>query len=133
MLSISIQYLKIKTTIKGYKSSIMIPFLPILFANSSMVFSSNGLRVFNLTFQYPSSSSCLIRMSGFRFNQYHARGLSSFIALLISFVSYFTICNSLFSICQLYASFSALLFTLRRPCKTELFSVSPLACRLNAG
>ena len=38
-------------------------------------------------------------------NQYHALGLASFIAFLISFVSYFKICNSLFSICQLYASF----------------------------
>ena len=44
----------------------MIPFLPVLFANSSMVFSPNGLRVLNLTFQYPSSSSSLIRISGLR-------------------------------------------------------------------
>ena len=58
-------------------------------------------------------------------NQYHALGLSSFIAPLISFVSYFKNCNSLFSICHL-------LFTLRRLCKTGIFSVSLLACRLNA-
>ena len=62
----------------------------------------------------------------------YTRRLSSFIALLISFVSYFKICDSLFSICQLYASFSSFLFTLRRQCKTGIFSVSPLACRLNA-
>ena len=61
----------------------------------------------------------------YNINQYHAHGLSSFVALLISFASYFKICNSLFSICQLYASFSALIFTLRRPCKTLTFSVSP--------
>ena len=65
------------------------------------------------------------------FNQYYVRGLSSFISLLISFVSFFQICNSLFSICQVYASFSAFPFTLRRPCKTEIFSVSPLACQLD--
>ena len=65
-------------------------------------------------------------------NQYYAGGLSSFISLLISFVSFFQICNSLFSICQVYASFLAFPFTLRRPCTTEIFSVSPLACRLNA-
>ena len=33
-------------------------------------------------------------------NQYYAGGLLSFISLLISFVSFFQICNSLFSICQ---------------------------------
>ena len=39
-------------------------------------------------------------------NQYYAGGLSSFISLLIFFVSHFQICNSLFSICHFYASFS---------------------------
>ena len=55
-------------------------------------------------------------------NQYYARGLSLFIALLISFVSYFQICNSLFSIGQLYASFSA--FLSGDPAKLEIVSVS---------
>ena len=50
-----------------------------------------------------------------RFSDNYACGLSSFIALLVFFVLYFQIFNSLFSICQLYASFSAFLFTLRRP------------------
>ena len=51
------------------------------------------------------------------FNQYYAHRLSSFIALLICFVSYFQICNSLFSICELYAYFSA--FLLGDPAKLE--------------
>ena len=50
----------------------------------------------------------------------------------LDFLCYFKICNSLFSICQLYACYSALLFTLSRPCKTEIFSISQLACQLNA-
>ena len=41
-------------------------------------------------------------------NQYYAGGLSSFISLLTSFVSYFQMCNSLFSNCKLDVSFSAL-------------------------
>ena len=41
-------------------------------------------------------------------NKYYAGGLSSFISLLISFVSFFQICNSLFSICQVYTSFFSL-------------------------
>ena len=64
-------------------------------------------------------------------NQY-ACGFLSFLALLVFFASYFKIFNSLFSICQLYASFPAFLFTFRRPWKTGVFSVSPLACRRNA-
>ena len=50
-------------------------------------------------------------------NQYYVHRLTSFIALLIFFVSYFQICNSLFSICQLYASFAA--FLLGDPAKLE--------------
>ena len=65
-------------------------------------------------------------------NQYHALRLSYITTLLISFVCYFKICNSLFSICQLYTCFSFLLFTLIRPCKTGIFSISQLAYRLNA-
>ena len=43
-------------------------------------------------------------------DQHHARGLSPFIALLISFDSYFKICNSLSSVCQLYTFFQLLTF-----------------------
>ena len=61
-------------------------------------------------------------------NQY-ARGLSSFIALLVFFV--YTL-KFLIHYFQNLSSFSAFLFTLRRPWKTGIFSVSPLACRRNA-
>ena len=64
-------------------------------------------------------------------NQYVC-GFSSFLALFVFFVLYFKIFNSLLSICQLYACFSAFLFTWRRPWKTRVFSVSPLPCRRNA-
>ena len=61
-------------------------------------------------------------------NQCYAGGLSSFISLLIFFVSHFQICNSfIFNLSPLRIFFS-FPFTLRRPCETEIFSVSPLAC-----
>ena len=64
-------------------------------------------------------------------NKYHAHRLSSFIALLIFYVSYFKICNSL-----LFVNFTHLFqpcyLPLGDPCKPGIFSVSPLACRLNA-
>ena len=65
-------------------------------------------------------------------NQYYAGGLSSFISLLICFVSFFQICNSLFSICQVYTSFSAFPFTLRRPCKTEIIHCKPIGLSTKA-
>ena len=46
-------------------------------------------------------------------NQYACR--FSLLALFIFFVLYLKRFNSLFSICQLYATFSAFLFTLKRP------------------
>ena len=65
-------------------------------------------------------------------NKYHAFRLPQVTTLLISLFDTLKSIINHFQFFQIYGMFSALLFILSSPFKTGIFSISWMACQLNA-